>query len=128
MYLLLFRRNTMYKKKKASAKRIPKGKVSSIVAKKKRKRRTPIEKPLQESEQIVEFSYNPQHEQIVARFLNGDSFLVKITSLPKKLQSKHPNWDRMQLFIDRSRLLVTANNSELREIPSKLIRQRGSQI
>lgn len=101
-------------------------KVSSkkkIIRKPRQKATKPV-RELGENEQIVEFSYNSQQEHIVARFLNGESFIVRISDLPKKLQSKHPLWEKMQLWNDRSRLLVSAN-SEIREVTSKIIRERG---
>lgn len=76
---------------------------------------------------IVEFSYNKREEQFVIRFLDNNSYVLKITELPKKMQTKKPKWEETRLSTDRGSLLVPVGN-DFRPIPFNVIHSRGVQV
>ena len=82
------------------------------------------EAPFREFEKIVEYSYHPKYKRFVIRFLDGSSYALKTADLPKKLQTKKPQWEETALSADRSCLLVVAG-SDVRQIPSHIIHSRG---
>lgn len=82
---------------------------------------------MDEFQQIVEFSYHLKDERFVVRFLDGSSYILKISSLPKKLQTKKPKWEESFLSEDRSGLLVRVGK-DLRVIPSHVIHSKGEAL
>lgn len=80
-----------------------------------------------EYEIIVEFSYNEKQEVFVVRFLNGASYCLSVTSLPKKMQTKKPEWPNAELSPGRTSLVLTMEK-EIREIPAHMIHARGTAI
>lgn len=79
---------------------------------------------MNEYEVIVEFSFNSKQNSYVVRFLSGDSYVIKTTDLPKKLQTKRPQWDKAALHRDKTSLVVKAGR-EKRQILSHVIHSRG---
>lgn len=90
----------------------------------KKKKKEFIE-PAREYERIVEFSFHPKDERFVVRFLDGSSYLLNVSDLPKKLQTKKPAWEEAVLSDDKSSLLVVSG-SGLKEVPSHIIHARGT--
>ena len=84
-------------------------------------------KDQKEFERIVEFSYNSKHQRFVVRFLSGETYSLQIEDLPKKLQTKKPDWDKTRLSKDQSTLLFEAK-SEKREIPAYIIHSKGKPL
>ena len=83
----------------------------------------------QEYEHIVEFSFNPKQEKFVVRFLDGKSYAIKISALPKKLQTKKPSWEDAYLSGPRDAIItVTGSGNEIREIPAFMIHAKGKEI
>lgn len=80
-----------------------------------------------EFEQIVEFCYNCKEELFVVRFLNGESYTISVSNLPKKLQTKKPQWEHATLSTDKKSILVTAGN-DMRQIAAHIIHARGVQL
>lgn len=80
--------------------------------------------PLKEFEQIVEFSFNVKTECFVVRFLDGSSYAITTSDLPKKMQTKKPAWGDATLSHDKSSILVQAGD-ELRLIQSHIIHSKG---
>ena len=83
--------------------------------------------PVEDFERIVEYSYNQRQQRFVVRFLDGKSYTLDIVNLPKKMQSKKPNWAEASTSGERNSLIVLANN-EVREIPSHLIHAKGKEL
>lgn len=81
----------------------------------------------EEYERIVEFSYSPKHERFVFRFLDGSSYSLDIINLPKKLQTRKPEWEEAYLSGDKSVLFVHVKK-EVREIPAFLIHSKGKPL
>lgn len=81
----------------------------------------------EEYEQIVEFSFNSKQERFVVRFLNGKSYSLDITDLPKKMQTKKPSWDETKMSLNRNALLVVVGR-DIREIPAHMIHARGREL
>ena len=82
---------------------------------------------MQEYERIVDFSYNPKSEGFTIRFLDGSSYNLSIKDLPRKLQTKQPDWKSTQLSPNKTSLVITVGN-EIREIESHVIHSKGSVI
>lgn len=80
-----------------------------------------------EYECIVEFSFNPRQQRFVVRFLDGKSYLLDIADLPKKMQTKKPEWENAYLSGDRTSIIVHANK-EPREIPAFMIHSKGREV
>ncbi len=80
---------------------------------------------LREYAVIVEFSYNPKSEQFVIRFLDNNSYVLNIDDLPKKVQTRKPEWENTQLSTDRSALIVPAGGED-KVIPFNIIHARGT--
>lgn len=80
-----------------------------------------------EYECIVEFSFNPKQERFVVRFLDGKSYALDITNLPKKMQTKKPEWETAYLSGDKSALVLEVGK-EVREIPAFMIHSRGQEV
>lgn len=80
--------------------------------------------PPKEYETIVEFSFNIRQETLVIRFLNGDSYALKVENLPKKMLTKKPNWETSRLAPNKNALLYDAGN-EIRQIPAHTIHSKG---
>jgi hypothetical protein len=83
--------------------------------------------PVEEFEQIVEYSFINRQSKFVVRFLDGKSYTLDINDLPKKMQSKKPAWEEASLAGDRSALLIVAGN-EVREIASHVIHAKGKEV
>jgi len=82
-----------------------------------------------EYESIVEFSFNPKQEKFVVRFLDGKSYVLEITALPKKMQTKKPDWGNAYLSGSRDTIIViAANGKEVREIPAFVIHSKGKEV
>jgi hypothetical protein len=79
-----------------------------------------------EYEHIVEYCYIPKQKKFVVRFLDGSSYVLSIEDLPKKLQTRSPDWENATLSEDNSALIIEAN-LELREIPAHIIHARGKE-
>lgn len=83
----------------------------------------------QEYEYIVEFSFNPKQEKFVVRFLDGKSYALEISALPKKMQTKKPSWGTAYLSVSRDAIVtVAANGNEVREIPAFMIHSKGKEV
>lgn len=83
----------------------------------------------QEYEHIVEFSFNPKQEKFVVRFLDGKSYVLEITALPKKMQTKKPAWKDAYLSGSRDAIITVAGNGkEVREIPAFIIHAKGKEV
>lgn len=80
-----------------------------------------------EYQSICEFSYNKKLEQFVIRFLSGESYVLPVSDLPKKLQSKKPKWEEAYISDSRESIMVLAGN-DLREIEAHIIHSRGKLI
>lgn len=78
-------------------------------------------------ERIVEYSYQPKIKRFVIRFLDGSSYVLQVEDLPKKLQTKKPDWDNASLASDNSKILFQAGG-ESREIPTHIIHSRGTAV
>jgi len=76
---------------------------------------------------IVEFSYDPKAEQFVIRFLDNNSYVLKVTDLPKKLQTRKPDWATAQLSGARDGLVVQAGKGS-KCIPFNIIHARGTTL
>ena len=74
---------------------------------------------------IVEYSYDPKSEQFVIRFLDNNSYVLKVADLPKKLQTRKPDWETAQLSNERDGLIVQAGK-ESKCIPFNVIHSRGT--
>jgi hypothetical protein len=77
-----------------------------------------------EFERIVEYSFNTKSECFVVRFLDGSSYLLNISDLPKKMQTKKPEWKDAVLNKDKTAIIVKAG-SDLRQILSHVVHSRG---
>lgn len=77
-----------------------------------------------EYEIIVEFSFNSRQQIFVLRFLNGDSYALKVDNLPKKMLSKKPDWETARLNKEKNALLYDAGN-EIRQILAHTIHSKG---
>ncbi len=80
-----------------------------------------------EYEHIVEFSFNPKQDDFVVRFLDGKSCVLSISNLPKKMQTKKPDWGEAYLSGSKTAIVFRAGN-ELREIPAFMIHAKGSEV
>ena len=80
-----------------------------------------------EFEIIVEFSFNPKQECLVFRFLDGKSYYLNIKDLPKKLQTKKPEWESCYLSANKTCLIFHAGK-EIREIPAFIIHSKGNEM
>jgi hypothetical protein len=78
----------------------------------------------EEYELIKEYCYHEKQSSFVVRFLDGSSYTIKISDLPKKLQTKKPIWTETSLSTAKTSLVVRAGN-DYREIPSHIIHARG---
>ena len=81
----------------------------------------------QEYECIVEFSFNPKQERFVFRFLDGKSYSLDVDELPKKMQTKKPDWPNAYLSGLKTGLVVQAGQ-EIREIPAFMIHSKGKEV
>ena len=79
---------------------------------------------IHEYEIIVEFCYIERHKRLVVRFLDGSSCVLDISDLPKKLQTRKPDWTNTKVSSDRTALIVEVGDS-LREIPAHVIHSKG---
>jgi len=75
-------------------------------------------------ERIVEYCYISRLKKFVIRFLDGSSYVLNIVDLPKKLQTKKPDWENTTLSSDKNALIVEVG-SLLREIPAHVIHTNG---
>lgn len=83
----------------------------------------------QEYEHIVEFSFNPKQEKFVVRFLDGKSYALAIEALPKKMQTKKPDWGNAYLSGTKDAIVTVAGNGkEIREIPAFIIHAKGKEV
>ncbi len=80
-----------------------------------------------EFERIVEFSYHTKNQKFVVRFLDGKSYTFTIFDLPKKMQTKKPNWEESYLSGDGTSIVVHAGK-EVREIASHIIHSKGKEV
>ena len=80
-----------------------------------------------EYEIIVEFSFNAKTECFVVRFLTGESYMLPVSELPKKKQTKRPDWQEASLSPSKTSILYKAGQ-EIREIESHLIHSKGTII
>ena len=80
-----------------------------------------------EYERIVEFSFNAKSERFVVRFLDGNSYTLDVVNLPKKMQTKKPEWETAYLSGDKSALVIRAGK-EIREIPAFMIHSKGKEV
>ncbi len=82
-----------------------------------------------EYESIVEFSFNPKQEKFVVRFLDGKSYALEITAMPKKMQTKKPDWENSYLSGSHDAIVViAASGKEVREIPAYVIHSKGKEV
>jgi len=84
---------------------------------------------MNEYEHIVEFSFNPRPEKFVVRFLDGKSYVLEVSALPKKMQTKKPAWKDAYLSVSKDAIVTTAGNGkEVREIPAFIIHAKGKEV
>lgn len=81
----------------------------------------------QDYEHIVEFSYNPKQEKFVVRFLDGKSYSLETSALPKKMQTKKPAWENAYLSGPKDAIILIAGK-EVREIPAFMIHAKGKEV
>lgn len=86
-----------------------------------------MEKELEEFELIVEFSFLIKQSKFVVRFLDGSSYVLNVADLPKKMQTKKPDWENASLSPARNSLIVIVGD-EIREILSHIIHSRGREL
>lgn len=82
---------------------------------------------LKEYEQIVEHSFNPKQECFVVRFLDGSSYVLKISDLPKKLITNSPDWPTATLSKERTSILVNTHK-DIKVIAAHIIHARGKSL
>ena len=82
---------------------------------------------MQEYEIIVEFSFNSRQDVFVIRFLNGDSYCLKVSDLPKKMLTRKPDFEGSRLNGDRNAILYEAGK-DLRQIASHVVHSRGKML
>lgn len=82
---------------------------------------------IKEYEQIVEHSFNPKQECFVVRFLDGSSYVLKISDLPRKITTNSPNWQTATLSEDRTSILVNTNK-DIKVIAAHIIHSRGKSL
>lgn len=77
---------------------------------------------------IVEYSFNPKSSCFVVRFLDGSSFVLKTSNLPKKVQfNKHLDWESTQLLPSKNGLFVPINSQTGGiSIEHNIIRTKGN--
>jgi hypothetical protein len=80
-----------------------------------------------EYEIIVEFSFNTKTESFVIRFLTGESYMLPVSELPKKLQTKRPAWEEAEISPSKTAIMFKAGH-EMREIPAHIIHSKGTII
>jgi hypothetical protein len=56
--------------------------------------------------------------------LSGESYVLKTGDLPKKLQTKKPDWENTTLSEDKTAIVFQAGK-DLRQIPFHTIHSRG---
>ena len=76
---------------------------------------------------IVEFCFIPKDQHFVIRFLDNNSYVLKVADLPKKMLTKKPQWEDAEMAIERDAILVQAGD-KVREIPFHIIHSRGKQL
>lgn len=77
--------------------------------------------------QIVEFCFIPKEQHFVIRFLDNNSYVLKVADLPKKMLTKKPQWEDAAISPERDSILVQAGG-DLRVIPFHIIHARGKQL
>lgn len=77
-----------------------------------------------ECDQIIEFSFNSKQKSFVIRFLDGSSYLLKISDLPRRLIGNSPDWNSARADQSKTALLVNTSK-EVRVINAKTIHNRG---
>ena len=82
---------------------------------------------MREFEKIVEFSFLPKYSKFVVRFLDGRNYTLETEKLPKKMQTKKPDWENAYLSGNKTSIQFRAGN-EIREIPSHVIHSKGSEM
>lgn len=80
---------------------------------------------MREFERIVEFCFIEKEQRFVVRFLDGSSYSLPISDLPKKLQTKKSEWNESTLSDDRDSILVKAGK-DIHQIPAHIIHARGT--
>lgn len=73
---------------------------------------------------IVEYSFIPKQDTFVIRFLSGESYVLNTADLPKKLQTKKPDWENTVLSDDKNAIVFQAGK-DYRQIPFHTIHSRG---
>lgn len=76
---------------------------------------------------IVEFCFIPKDQHFVIRFLDNNSYVLKVVDLPKKMLTKKPQWEDAVISPERDAILVQAGKV-IREIPFYIIHSRGKQL
>jgi hypothetical protein len=74
---------------------------------------------------IVEFSYHAKEEKFVVKFLDNNSYVLKISDLHKNLLTRKPDWESTRLSEDHSCLLVPVGKTKERTIPFHVIHSKG---
>ena len=84
-------------------------------------------KNIREYTYITEYSFDIKNEHFVVRFLDGTSYILKISDLPAKLQTHKPKWEHAILSDDHSCLIVKAGKS-FKNIPFNIVYSKGCAI
>ena len=84
-------------------------------------------KEIDEFERIVDFCFIVKQSKFVVRFLDGSTCALETADLPKKMQTKKPQWEDAYLSRDQSSLVVRAGK-DLRYVKSHIIRSKGKEI
>jgi len=77
---------------------------------------------------IVEFSYHVKDEKFVVKFLDNNSYILRLSDLPKNMLTKKPNWELTTISKDHSRLLIPIGKKKERSIPFNIIHSKGIAI
>lgn len=80
-----------------------------------------------EYQHIVEFCYLPKTQQFVVRFLDGSSYALKTDDLPKKMQTKKPDWENSYLAPDKASIMFQAGK-DVRQILPHIIHSKGRPV
>lgn len=82
---------------------------------------------IRDFQHIVEHSFLSKNRRVVARFLNGDSFYIKVDDLPKELQAKKLDWANSRLSDDHKEIIVSDGDGE-RSLQAHLFYAKGKEL
>ena len=76
---------------------------------------------------IVEHSYNPKQKCFVVRMLSGNSYVLKLNDLPKKLLTNSPEWDSSMVTPGKDSILVKTHK-DIKIINISIIKEKGKNL